>query len=154
MPKLKSHGFTLIELMIVVAVVAIITAVAYPSYQQYVKRVKRTEVQSYLMELSHKLTSYKLVNRNYRGVDLAGIGGESVFPDLTQQNYTIVLKDDAGVALGSGAENGTTWLLTAIPANSQTGDGAVTLDHNGQKCWFRGKDSPTATDTCSAWSDK
>ncbi|MGO1616894.1 MAG: pilin [Oceanisphaera sp.] len=38
------NGFTLIELMIVVAIVAILAAVALPSYQTYTKRAKFTEV--------------------------------------------------------------------------------------------------------------
>ena len=48
MSKIK-QGFTLIELMIVIAIIAIIAAIAYPSYQNYTKRAKRIEVQSYLM---------------------------------------------------------------------------------------------------------
>ncbi len=39
-----SHGFTLIELMIVVAIVAILAVIALPAYQSYVKRARFTEV--------------------------------------------------------------------------------------------------------------
>lgn len=51
----RSEGFTLIELMIVVAVVAIISAIAYPSYTNYVKRTKRVEVQTHLMQLAQNI---------------------------------------------------------------------------------------------------
>ena len=40
----ESRGFTLIELMIVVAVVAILAAVAYPSYLDYVRKARRADV--------------------------------------------------------------------------------------------------------------
>ncbi|MEZ6974770.1 MULTISPECIES: prepilin-type N-terminal cleavage/methylation domain-containing protein [Aeromonas] len=40
----KQSGFTLIELMIVVAIVAILAAIALPAYQSYTKRAKFTEV--------------------------------------------------------------------------------------------------------------
>ena len=40
----KQSGFTLIELMIVVAIVAILAAIAMPAYQSYVKRAKFSEV--------------------------------------------------------------------------------------------------------------
>ena len=52
------QGFTLIELMIVVAIIAILAAIAYPSYQEYVQRTKRVEAQVELMEIANKLASY------------------------------------------------------------------------------------------------
>ncbi|MGX5836587.1 pilin [Aeromonas piscicola] len=42
----KQSGFTLIELMIVVAIVAILAAIALPAYQNYTKKAKMTEVAS------------------------------------------------------------------------------------------------------------
>lgn len=42
----KQSGFTLIELMIVVAIVAILAAVALPAYQNYTKKAKMTELVS------------------------------------------------------------------------------------------------------------
>lgn len=40
----RQSGFTLIELMIVVAIVAILAAIALPAYQTYTKRAKFSEV--------------------------------------------------------------------------------------------------------------
>lgn len=44
------RGFTLIELMIIVAIIGILAAVAYPSYIQYVQRANRTDAQAIMME--------------------------------------------------------------------------------------------------------
>lgn len=52
----KTHsGFTLIELMIVVAVVAILAAIAYPSYQQHVSKSRRVEAKQALAQTTQRL---------------------------------------------------------------------------------------------------
>lgn len=157
MSKIK-QGFTLIELMIVIAIIAIIAAIAYPSYQNYTKRAKRLEVQSYLMELSHKLSSYKLVNRSLSGASLSVIGGNSSFPITGDQTYTISLKtQDATdptkfVDLSDANANLNAWYLLATPAGAQLGDGAVSLNAANQQCWYKGTDD--ASGTCLAWSER
>ena len=49
MKKHSLRGFTLIELMVVVAVVAILAAIAFPSYQDYVIRSRRAEGKGFLL---------------------------------------------------------------------------------------------------------
>lgn len=61
MDRLK-NGFTLIELMIVVAIIGILAAIAYPSYQEYVKKTKRVEAQSELVDIASRLQRYKVTN--------------------------------------------------------------------------------------------
>ena len=50
MSRKKSTGFTLIELMIVVAIIGIIAAIAYPSYQDQVRKAKRSDGTSKIMD--------------------------------------------------------------------------------------------------------
>jgi type IV pilus assembly protein PilE len=65
-----AHGFTLIEVMIVVAIVAILAAVALPSYNDYVRRGTLPEAFSTLSDYRVKLEQYYQDKRNY------GTGGE------------------------------------------------------------------------------
>ncbi|MEB6565934.1 prepilin-type N-terminal cleavage/methylation domain-containing protein [Acinetobacter towneri] len=159
----KSQGFTLIELMIVVAVLGIIAAIAFPNYQAHVKRTKRAEVQAYLMELSHKAASYKLVNQNLSGLQLSDLGS-SAFPQTGTKNYDIslqVLKNTRGID--------SSYVLDAKPAttSSQVGTGRVTLTSTGQQCWYKNNDDANivatlddegnlvpATPCTAKWTDK
>jgi type IV pilus assembly protein PilE len=63
----KARGFTLIELMIVVAVVAILAAVAFPQYTNYIQRGKITEATSSLSELRLRAEKWFSDNRTYVG---------------------------------------------------------------------------------------
>ena len=68
-----SMGFTLIELMIVVAVIAILATIAYPSYLDSVRKARRADVQQGLMEAAHKLENFYARNATYT-VDLTQVG--------------------------------------------------------------------------------
>ena len=59
------QGFTLMELMIVVAIVGILAAVGYPSYMQYTVKANRSAAQSYLLSVANKQEQYMLDARQY-----------------------------------------------------------------------------------------
>ena len=65
MSQPKTAGFSLLELMIVVAIVAILAAVAYPSYQQHIVRNNRAAAQQYLLEVSSLQHQFILDTRTY-----------------------------------------------------------------------------------------
>jgi type IV pilus assembly protein PilE len=61
----REKGFTLIELMVVIAILGILASIALPSYSQYIQRSKRSEGTSALAEYNSKMANYYLDNNNY-----------------------------------------------------------------------------------------
>lgn len=62
------RGFTLVEIMIVVAVMGILASIALPSYNEYVQRAHRSEGAAALTEYNSKMAHYYLDNNNYGAV--------------------------------------------------------------------------------------
>ncbi len=60
-------GFTLIELMIVVAVIAILAAIAVPSYAEHVRKSRRAQVKADLVEYAALAERFHTVNNTYEG---------------------------------------------------------------------------------------
>ena len=79
------RGFTLIELMIVVAIMGILAAIAAPAYSDYVMRGKLTEATTALSNLRVQLEQYYQDNRNY-GSTAASCG--LTMPTQTYFTYT------------------------------------------------------------------
>lgn len=79
----KSHrggvmrGFTLIELMIVVAIIAILAAIALPSYQEYTRRSNASMAQQEMQKIAEQLERHKAKNFTYRGFDPNYIYGQT-----------------------------------------------------------------------------
>ncbi|MBR2252102.1 MAG: prepilin-type N-terminal cleavage/methylation domain-containing protein [Neisseriaceae bacterium] len=68
----KQHGFTLTELMIVVAVLAILAGIAIPSYSHFTKKAQLRKAQSALLENAHALEQVYAQNKKF--ADAAGKG--------------------------------------------------------------------------------
>jgi type IV pilus assembly protein PilE len=69
------NGFTLIELMVVVAVIALLAAVGFPSYRDHVARGQRSQGQQLLSDIAQRQEQYLLDRRQYATVFGSGAGG-------------------------------------------------------------------------------
>ena len=141
----RASGFTLIELMIVVAIVAILLAVGIPGYQQQVLKTKRSIGRGELLEVAARQEQYFVNNKQY-ATNLTNLG----YPT----NGYGIDDDTNAVALGAGLYNitlasgasATAFTLEANPTGGQTRDtrcGKLTLSSTGIKgaegsapdCW-------------------
>jgi len=139
--KRSTRGFTLIELMMVVAVVGVLAAIAYPSYQEQVRKGKRAEGRGALLKGAQMQERYYTTNNKYAdGATFptlfglaSGVSTPIYSADGTAQNnnpnsaYTITL------AAGTTGVTDTSFVLTATPNFVDTKCGALTLSNTGLK---------------------
>ena len=130
----RSKGFTLIELMVVVAILAILAAIALPSYTEYVKRGKITQAVSGLADMRVKLEQYFQDRRTYDGACVAGtLAPLPTSDDFTFSCPTLTATEYRVVATGSGSMTGFSYDINQVNARNST----VPADWGGgtYTCW-------------------
>lgn len=121
--KAATAGFTLIELMIVVAVIAVLAAVVLPSYQSSVRKARRADAKSALTYVAQLMERRNTERNSYASATL-GTGATDLYPATTEnKHYTLALSNLTV----------TTFTITATPAGNQSLDpcGNYTLTHAG-----------------------
>jgi len=116
--KAKFKGFTLVELMIVIAIVAILVALALPSYTRYVRKANRGEAQQILLNWANNQEIWRANDSNY-ATDV-----ELVPPTHDKYAFSVAFTcPDATV------DQATCYILTADPQNDQAND-----EDRGKSC--------------------
>lgn len=131
----RSRGFTLIELMIVVAIVAIIAAIAIPAYGEQVRKSRRAEASRFAGEMQMSLERWKADNPSYAACTPTpcGSGAYPAVPTATASPF---------YEIEIAAATPTNYRVTATPRtdSKQAGDrcGVLTLDwaaNQGRPTW-------------------
>ena len=128
----KQFGFTLIELMIVVAIIAIIAAIALPSYDNHMRKARRTAAAGLMLDTTNRETQYILDKRQYTNsfVDISTKRDDydctTVATKCSNKFYDVTITVD-------NAATPPTFTITATAKGSQTKDGNLTLDSTGAK---------------------
>jgi len=131
------RGFTLIEVMMVVAVLAIVVSFGLPSYREQVMKSRRAEGMGELLELADRLERFYSDRGSYEDATL-GNGGTDIYRATTDKGH---------YALTIDAQDAVTFTISATPQGTQAKDkcGKFTLTSLGVRSVSGGS---LSTDDC------
>lgn len=135
-PAHSSSGFTLIELMIVIAIVAILVATAVASYSFVTTKTRRATAQGCLSEAAQFMERFHTTNMRY---DQTSAGTAVALPACSSEVTSFYT-----IGFATGQPTATTFSLQAVPQGAQASDtkcATLTLDQAGRRSAGDGSDA-------------
>ncbi|WP_434558689.1 prepilin-type N-terminal cleavage/methylation domain-containing protein [Pseudomonas sp. Z5-35] len=131
----SNRGFTLIEILIVIAIVGIVITIGYPSLSEYMKKGRRTEIAGLLSEQAQILERHYSKNNVY--TNATGLSGGNDFytitaTTLTEQTYTLTAMRRSGSSMATDKCGDFTIDNTGKRGNVNSAAGVTAKD-----CWGR-----------------
>ncbi|UVK87665.1 prepilin-type N-terminal cleavage/methylation domain-containing protein [Pseudomonas sp. B21-051] len=129
-----NQGFTLIEIMIVIAIIGIIITIAAPSYTEYLKKGRRAEVVSLLSEQAQSLERFYTKNNVYTGITGLSTGNDfyTITPTIADQTFLLTATRKAGTTMATDKCGDFTLTNTGVRGMNNATTGLTTKD-----CWGR-----------------
>ena len=111
---MRNKGFSLLELLIVLAILAVFITIAYPGYQTSITRARRSDGQTALLDLANRLERYYSEQQSYEGATLGTGSSTDILPSSysPQKWYRLVI----------ASQTDTNFTIEAIPGNVQASD--------------------------------
>ena len=139
MKRNRQHGFTLIEVMIVVAILGIIVAIGYPAYTDQVRKSRRAEGMGELLELADRMERFYSDQGTYVGASL-GSAATNIYPTTSAKGY---------YTLSIASQTATDFSVSVTPTSkggqnkdkcgtfTMTGQGVKTVSNSAYlaECW-------------------
>lgn len=128
--KKSNRGFTLVELLLVIAIVGVLAAIAVPVYTNYMLRARRADAKTVLEQVRAAQEMWRAERGSYaindgNGTAVAKLVNTMGVPPSPVFDY------NWSFSVGPTA---TTFTAQAVPFTArQLSDGNLTIDHNGQK---------------------
>lgn len=128
--KLPARGFTLIEMMIVVALIGILSAVAIPAYGNYVQRARTAEAFTALGGLQPNAEQYWANNRTFVGMKLPDNTANFEYAPVSSSVSAYVVK-----AVGKNKMLGLTYTIDQTGTRTTTASGTFANWTGSTTCW-------------------
>jgi len=137
---MNNKGFTLIELMVVVAIIGILATVSLPIYTQYVQKGHRSTTQADLLTIERLQENYRIRNFAYtENLSDLGFSNPTIMGKYTvnaqpcSDENGIAIYPDVDITLANNKGLGLCYMLIATPTGPQAEDGVLVMDSRGRR---------------------